>query len=335
MTRLGKTYDELIAPNADLDEIDTNSLQLFLNKARRNNRINFNAEIDNIEVVLKNLNLLNNQNQLRNAAILLFGKEVKKYFSSVTFRIGRFVKDHQDLKFYDVIEGNLFEMPEKVMDVLKSKYLVSNIQYEGLQRIEQLEYPEEVLREAILNAIIHKDYSGVHTQMSVYDDKIILWNPGQLLSDLTIDQLKEKHPSIPRNRYIADVFFKAGMVETWGRGINKIIQGCSNANLPEPIFEEKANGFQLILQKDLSIKENINVPLNVSLNVPINDRMTTILNELTNQNKLFITELANKLKVSEKTIRRDLSYLKENNLIEFIGSKKAGEWRILPNKLKG
>lgn len=105
--------------------------------------------------------------------------------------------------------------------------------------------------------------------------------------------------------------------------------------MSEPIFEEKANGFQLILQKDLSIKENINVPLNVPLYVPINDRMTAILKELSNHNKLFIPELAMKFKVSEKTIRRDLSHLRENNLIEFVGSKKTGEWRIMMNKLQG
>jgi len=105
------------------------------------------------------------------------------------------------------------------MEILKNNYLVFPIRYESLQRIEELEYPEPALREAILNAIVHKDYKGSTIQFGVYDNKLILWNPGTLPDELNIEMLKVKHPSHPRNKNIAEVFFKAGYIEARGRGI--------------------------------------------------------------------------------------------------------------------
>ena len=114
---------------------------------------------------------MNDNGELNYAALLLFGNDPLRFFSSVSFRIGRFGNSDHDLRFQDVIEGNVFEMPDRVIETLRAKYLVSPIRYEGLQRIEELEYPEDALREAVLNSIIHKDYTGVHIQLSVYDDK--------------------------------------------------------------------------------------------------------------------------------------------------------------------
>ena len=125
-----------------------------------------------------------------------------KYFTHAYFKIGRFGSSDSDLRFQDVVEENVLDMPDRVMEILRSKYLTSPIHYEGLQRKEVLEYPEEALREAIINAIVHKDYTGTTIQLSVYDDKLILWNPGALPDSLSIDQLKQKHASFPRNKNI-------------------------------------------------------------------------------------------------------------------------------------
>ena len=100
----------------------------------------------------------------------------RKFFPGAYFKIGRFVNSDDDLRFQDIVEGNILEMADKVMNILKTKYLISPISYKGLQRIENLELPEEALREAIFNAIVHKDYTGAPIQLSVYNDKLILWN---------------------------------------------------------------------------------------------------------------------------------------------------------------
>ncbi len=245
LKKLGKSFDDLPCEFAKIEDINTTTVQSFIKKAVKANRLTSSALEDDLFSTLINLKLVNPNHELKNATLLLFGNNPLHFFSSVSFRIGRFGKNHHDLLYQDIIEGNIFEMPDKVLDILKSKYLIMPIRYEGLQRIETLEYPEDALREAILNAIIHKDYTGVHIQLSVYEDKIILWNPGSLPNEISFENLKDKHPSIPRNKIIADVFFKAGYIEAWGRGINKILAGFLDAGLPMPLFELEQIVFRL------------------------------------------------------------------------------------------
>lgn len=108
---------------------------------------------------------------------------------------------------------NILEMADKVMDILKTKYLISPISYKGLQRIETLELPEDALREAIFNAIVYKDYTGAPIQLSVYNDKLILWNEGRLPDGFTVQTLLDKHPSRPYNKTIAEIFLKQDLLK--------------------------------------------------------------------------------------------------------------------------
>lgn len=155
LKKLGRTFDELPAEGADLGDIDEKAVRKFIRKAIKAKRLPQEADADRLQEIISNLKLITDSEKLKNAAVLLFGKDPLRFFSSVTFKIGRFGDSDHDLRFQDIIEGNIFEMPEKAIETLRAKYLVSPIRYEGLQRIEELEYPEEALREAILNAIIH------------------------------------------------------------------------------------------------------------------------------------------------------------------------------------
>ena len=96
-----------------------------------------------------------------------------------------------------------------------------------------MEYPKDAVREALLNAIAHKEYSGgVPIQISVYTDKIIIWNEGQLPENWTVKNLLEKHASRPYNPDIANALFRSGYIESWGRGTLKIIRECKQAGIP-------------------------------------------------------------------------------------------------------
>ena len=249
LKKMGISWDDLIIARATLKDIDIVAIKSFVRLGVETERLSKAAAKDDVETLLKKLDLADEDGKLRNAALLLFGKNPLKYFITATFKIGRFVTN-DDLRFQDVIEGNIFEMADKVIDTLRNKYLVSPISYKGLRRIEKLEYPEPALREAIINAIVHKDYTDSTIQLSVYDNKLILWNPGKLPSDISIDSLKGKHPSRPRNKHIADVFFKSGYIESWGRGIEKILNTCKSAGLPEPVFEESCGGVQVTFFKN-------------------------------------------------------------------------------------
>jgi ATP-dependent DNA helicase RecG len=177
----------------------------------------------------KKLRLKENE-YLKRAALLLFHPDPEQFFTGAFVKIGYF-RTPSDLRFQDVIHGYLFEQVEKTMDLLMSKYLEAQIRYEGVSRIEEYPYPEPALREALLNAIAHKDYgSGNPIQIKVYEDRINFWNAGQLPDSLTVDSLMTDHPSIPFNPDIATAFFRAGLIEAWGRGTLKIIEECGNAN---------------------------------------------------------------------------------------------------------
>jgi ATP-dependent DNA helicase RecG len=250
LKKMGKSWDD-IPINASTDALDLTTIKLFLRMALGKGRIIANAGDDSLLELIENLQLITEQRKLKSAAILLFGKNPKKYFTTAYIKIGRFGSSDHDLRFQDVIEGNIFTMADQVIQLLRSKYLISPISYKGLIRNEELEYPEAALREAILNAIVHRDYTGTFIQLSVYDDKLIIWNPGILPDELSIELLKAKHPSKPRNKNIAEIFFKAGYIEAWGRGIAKMIDACKAAGLPEPIIEEYAGGIQVTFQKDI------------------------------------------------------------------------------------
>ena len=123
------------------------------------------------------------------------------------------------------------------------------ITFKGMNRIEKLEIPEEALREILYNVIIHKDYTGVHIQMRVWDDHVEIWNDGELPVGYTPATLMQQHSSKPRNRNIANAFFKAGFIDAWGRGYKKICEGFKEAGLPMPDIEAVDGGVRITFKR--------------------------------------------------------------------------------------
>ena len=322
LKKLGRSWDDMPVKSATIHDLNDNTINKFLYLATECKRISSDAPKEDHAGLFSSLHLMNDEGQLKNAALLLFGIDPLKYFTHAYFKIGRFGASDSDLKFQDVIESNILDMPDKVMEVLRIKYLTSPIRYEGLQRKEDLEYPEAALREAILNAIVHKDYTATTIQLSVYDDKLIIWNPGTLPHELSIDQLKKKHASYPRNKNIADIFFKAGYIETWGRGTNKIVDACNAAGLPEPEFVEHAGGIQTIFLKDIYTEEYLK-------RIGISDRQIKAV--IYTKTHGFITnaiyQQINNLKQTISSL--DLQDLVKKDVLIMSGSKGRGVRYIL------
>ncbi len=308
LKKMGKTWDDLVQESATLDEIDPQAVEYFLRRARRSGRIAEDSAEADLPTLLKNLHLTTENGKLKNAALLLFGKDPEKFFISSYFKIGRFGKTEDDLKFQDVIHGNLIQMADQVVERLKAKYLVSPIRYEGLQRIEELQYPEAALREAIFNAIVHRDYRGAPTLLRVYDDKLSIWNAGGLPEELTIEMLRGPHPSYPRNKNIAEIFFKAGFIETWGRGMALMKRECENVGLPAPTVVESGWGMETVF--DFSSYEKKNEE-----GVQVNPRQHQALKILKEQKTIGSEEYAQIFNISDRTARRDLNELVSINAL--------------------
>lgn len=243
----GKSWDDYVEEKSSLADIDEETIEYF--KGLSAKRAPFIGKEKNLKKLLEKLNLIEG-NKLKRAAILLFGNNVRKYFISAFMQIGKFLTD-SEVVTTDVVEGNLFQQVDKALEIIKTKYLLSKIRFEGLYRKEDLEYPEEALREILTNAVIHKDYMGPHTQLRIYPDKITLWNGGRLPAGIKVEDLKKKHSSHPRNELLAEVFFLAGLIDAWGRGTVDVVDGCAKAGLPEPEFKEEFGGFAAILYKNI------------------------------------------------------------------------------------
>lgn len=217
LQRKGKRWDAVPIPNVSINDLKKETFDFFRKKAVKAQRIEEDVLTDSNELLIDNLQLNENE-YLKRAAILLFHPNPDRFVTGAYIKIGYFEAD-DDLKFQDEVHGNLFEQIEKTIDLLFSKYIKSSISYEGLNRVEKYEYPKDAVREALLNAVSHKDYSGgVPIQISVYNDKLIFWNEGQLPENWTIEKLLDKHPSKPYNPDIANAFFRSGYIESWGRG---------------------------------------------------------------------------------------------------------------------
>ena len=137
----------------------------------------------------------------------------------------------------------LAEIPDKVQSLLGIVVDVDVDSEGGVHRVETFPVPREAMREAVVNAIVHRDYASPATiQIRVYDDRISIWNPAHLSPDWAAEQLAEEHSSRPHNPRVAQVFFRAGMIEAWGRGIRRIVDLCHDAGNPTPTWTLEARG---------------------------------------------------------------------------------------------
>ena len=121
LRKMGHSWDDIENERATLDDIDRQAIDFFLRKAVDAGRMPVDSLNETTDKVLSNLNLIGGEGKLRNAALLLFGKNPAKFFTSVQFRIGRFGRDEADLMFQDVVDGNIIQMTDRVIEVLKSK----------------------------------------------------------------------------------------------------------------------------------------------------------------------------------------------------------------------
>ena len=334
--KMGHTWDDITNDNATIDAIDREAIDYFLKNGYENGRVKKDELDAPTEVVLQNLHLLSDAGKLKNAALLLFAKVPQRYFTCVQFKIGRFGHSESDLIIQDVIEGNIIQMADRVVDVLKSKYLTSPIRFEGMRRIEKLEVPEEALREILYNAIAHKDYMGAPIQMRIWDDRVEIWNEGGLPEGYTPATLLAQHSSRPRNKNIANVFFKAGFIDAWGRGYKKILEGFEAAGLPVPTIEEVDGGVRVTFKRN-----NQGNPQVTSQKTPQKTSQKTqqktqqkIVTLIENNPQITTQEMADSIGIDRSNVYRNIKKLQEQGAIRRVGPDKGGHWEVITPEKK-
>ena len=317
LKKRGKRWDGVPVPEFSVKELKQETLNFFRKRAMKSQRIEEDSLTDTNELLIENLQLKENA-FLKRAAILLFHYNPEKLVTGAYIKIAFFETD-SDLKFQDEIHGNLFEQIENAMDLLFTKYIKAEISYEDINRVEKFEYPKEAVREALLNAIAHKDYSGgVPIQISVYANKIIFWNEGQLPENWTIENLLTKHPSKPYNPDIANALFRSGYIESWGRGTLKMISVCKAVGLPQPVYFYDMSGFFVEFRKNIYNDKYLKT-------LALNDRQIKAILFAKEKGKITNSQYQELNDVSKATATRDLTALVEKfGLLKRTGEIGAG-----------
>ena len=224
------------------------------------------------------------------------------------------------MKFTEICLNKL----KKTLDLLFTKYIKAIISYEnGINRIETYEYPRGAVREALLNAIAHKDYSGLTPiQIRVYKDRIMMWNEGHLPEDWTISKLLEEHSSRPFNPDIANAFFRSGYIESWGRGISKMTELCEAEGLPKPTYLVEGSDFWVVFRKDIYYPEHLKT-------LGLNDRQVKAM-LYTKENGSVTNSIYQKINDTKQTLSsQELGELVEKGLLKSSGTKGRGAKYVL------
>ena len=326
LRKLGLHWDGVPVPYVTLADLDATVLRRFREQAVVSHRLSPAIFRESDAQLLDKLRLIAGR-YLKRAAVLLFHPDPERFVTGAFIKIGYF-RTNSELLFHDTIHGDLFAQIDKTMDLMLTKYLKAMISYEGVQRVETYPVPEEALREALLNAVTHKDYSsGVPIQISVYEDKMLFWNNGELYENWTVDTLLQKHSSQPFNPDVAHTFFRAGMIEAWGRGIEHMIDACKAAEVPVPLLRYETPG--------LWVEFPIRLPQRP---VKIGGGTTPKTTPKTTQKILAILvenpsasrrEIAERLAdITADGVKYHLDRLKADGKIRRIGPARGGRWEV-------
>jgi len=237
--------------------------------------------------------------------ILLFCSTLPDEYSYARFRVSRFKAENRaDLINSTTIHDGLLAMPEKIMDFVRL-YMEKKVEISALQRKEDYDIPLPAIREGILNAICHRDYSltGADNKLDIFSDRIEITSPGTLPLGITLQDLGEGISEV-RNRFIVKIFREAGYVEQLGTGIMRIKEACRTNALPEPKFEEMGNFFKAtIFRARLTLSPDLEDVFElIKQGIPLGSK-----------------EIAENLNIHQNTALKRLRQLEEKGLIHKQG----------------
>ena len=226
-----------------------------------------------------------------------------------------------ELEYQDILEGSLLTTADKVIDLIYLKYLKAKVSFEHDRRTETYPFARDAIREAVYNAIAHNCYMfGAPIQIRIEDEAMIISNRCILPEGWTVDTLMEPHDSVPYNPDIANVFYRAGYIERWGRGIETICDACRELGAEMPVYELRGNGLRVrFAALQSALVDNIQkgqhdtdrVPENVTKDVPkLTEKEKRILALIADDRTITTYRMALMLGISRKTVQRTVDKLK-------------------------
>jgi predicted HTH transcriptional regulator len=243
-------FDAAPCPKATLTDLDPERIAWFLREARRARGFPLAEEATAAEV-LTHLNLLND-GRPSHAAVLLFGKQPQRFLISSEVKCAHFhgTEVAKPIPSYQVYKGTVFALVDQAVDFVMSKIdLRVGTRAAGPQAPVAYEIPREVVAEAIVNAVAHRDYASKGSvQVMLFADRLEVWNPGGLPQSLTLAMLRVAHGSVPGNPLLAEPLYLTKYIERMGTGTRDMIRRCQEVGLPEPEFTV-SDGFVTTLRR--------------------------------------------------------------------------------------
>ena len=262
------------------------------------------------------------------AAVVLFGTRFLPHYPQCHLRLARF-KGTDKSEFLDQrqLEGHAFDLLDEAMLFLRRHLPVAGrIEPGQLERVDEPLFPPIALREALVNAICHRDYSraGGAVSVAVFDDRLEVWSDGNLPGGLRVEDLKQDHASRPRNPLIAKAFYMRGLVERWGRGTQRIVELCVGAGHPEPEYLEQAGSVCVRF-----LPAGYIAPHRVSHD--LSERQRRLLTILSSAPRLAFREIKSRFPdpPPDRTLREDLIQLKRLGLVVSEGHGRGAVWKLM------
>ena len=333
LQRQGRTWDSVPIPGVKIRDLATPTLGRFREMALASGRLE-PADLEAPNAGLLEKLKLTEGAYFKRAAVLLFHPDPEQFITGAFVKIG-FFRSETDLTYHDEVHGDLFSQVRSTVDLVRTKYLKAAISYKDIQRIEQFPVPDAALREALLNALVHRDYAvPAPVQIRVYADKLKIWNPAVLPEGWTLKKLLGEHASHPFNPYVANAFFRAGEIEAWGRGIGRIFSACREGGAPKPGMRLTGNDLWLefpFSRKYLEItggeeKKKAVVKTRVETRVETPEQILGLLDK---NPSMTMAEVAEELGKAVSTVERACSKLAKEGRLKHVGPKKGGHWEVL------
>ena len=327
--KTGVRWEDVTVDGITVDDLDAESFKIFRIEALRSKRMT-EAELNiSNEELLSKLKLLSNGKLKRSAVLLFYGDPSIVQVGSYV-KVGKF--ENGTVEYHDDLEGSLISTADKIVDLIYLKYLKAKITYEHDRRVETYPFARNAIREAIYNAIAHNCYMyGTPIQIRIEEEQIIISNRCILPEGWTAETLMQPHDSIPYNPDIANVFYRAGYIETWGQGIKKICDECIALGAELPRYEILGTGIRVYfpaLRSALIDQPKVPNVQSAKTDGTLDDTMALkIIEIIYNNPDITLDQLSADAGIARRTLVRYMNALKDSGRLERVGGKRYGHWK--------
>ena len=315
------SWDYYVDKEVSFEDLDKKKIRKVIGLIEKNT----GRSLGGVNEFLRKYELTSDEG-VSNAAVLLFSKKKRR---ETDIQIGLF-GDEITIKKDKIIRGDLIGEVGEVMDFVKAYILKEFIITGDPAREERWQYPLDAIRELVVNAIVHRDYRGSHSQFKVFFDRLDFWNAGGLPYDLSVEDVMEGRRSEPRNKLIAEVFRDCGFIERYGSGVKRVREMLREYGLRDLSFVDETGGVRIrMFAERLGGEVGLGKDAGKDAGKELTDLQKSLLGEMRANNRVTLREFSESLGRDIRTIERNIARLRKDGLVRRVGGRREGVWEVV------